>query len=217
MIVRKKTGKIRLYVNFRKLNAISIRNLFPLPRAEEALQAVQAAVWFSSFNLAQGYLQMAMEEDDIEKTAFCAGSSGLYEFTSMPFGLTNTGASFCRLMEMCIGDQQYVTLLFYLDDIFIFTETADQMLDHIELVFSRLKEFNLKIKPKKSHFFQTSITFLGHILSADGVSPNPEKVTKSRIGQLLKHLRKFIRSLGLPCITVDSFLTLPSGLDHSMP
>ena len=81
-------------------------------------------------------------------------------------------------MEMCIEDQQYVTLLFYLDDICIFVEMADQMLDHIELMFSCLKEFNLKIKPKKSHFFQTSVTFLGHILSVDGVSPNPEKVTK---------------------------------------
>ena len=178
VIVRKKTGEIRLCVDFRKLNAISIRDSFPLPRVEEALQAVQAAVWFSSFDLAQGYLQMAMEEEDIEKTAFRAGSSGLYEFTRMPFGLTNAGASFCRLMEMCIGDQQYVTLLFYLDDICIFAETADQMLDRIEFVFSRLKEFNLKIKPKKSHFFQTSVTFLGHILSANGVSPNPEKVAK---------------------------------------
>ena len=178
VIVPKKTSEICLCVNFRKLNAISICDSFPLPRVEEALQAVQAAVWFSSFNLAQGYLQMAMEEEDIEKTTFCAGSSGLYEFTRMPFGLTNAGTSFCRLMEMCIGDQQYITLLFYLDDICIFAETADQMLDRIESVFSRLKEFNLKIKPKKSHFFQTSITFLGHILSANGVSPNPEKVAK---------------------------------------
>ena len=178
VIVRKKTGEIRLCVDFRKLNAISIHDSFPLPRVEEALQAIQAAVWFSSFDLAQGYLQMAMEEEDIEKTAFRAGSSGLYEFTRMPFGLTNAGTSFCRFMEMCIGDQQYVTLLFYLDDICIFVKTADQMLDHIEFVFSRLKEFNLKIKPKKSHFFQTSVTFLGHILSANGVSPNPEKVAK---------------------------------------
>ena len=131
VIVRKKTGEIRLCVNFRKLNAISIRDSFPLPRVEEALQAV----WFSSFNLTQAYLQMAMEEEDIEKNTFCAGSSGLYEFTPMPFGLTNAGASFCRLMEMCIGDQQYVTLLFYLDDICIFAETADQMLDRIEFVF----------------------------------------------------------------------------------
>ena len=178
VIIRKKTGEIHLCVDFRRLNTISIRDSFPLPRVEEALQAVQAAVWFSSFNLAQEYLQMAMEEADILKTAFRAGSSGLYEFTCMPFGLTNAGASFCHLMEMCIGNQQYVTLLFYLDDICIFTETADQMLDCIELVFSHLKEFNLKIKPKKSYFFQTSVTFLGHILSADGILLNPEKVSK---------------------------------------
>ena len=119
---------------------------------------------------------MAMEEADIPKTAFHAGSSGLYEFTRMPLGLTNAGASFCRLMEMCIGDQQYVTLLFYLDNICMFAESADQMLDRIKLVFSWLQEYHLKIKPKKSYFFQTSVTFLGHILSAKGVSPNPEKV-----------------------------------------
>ena len=104
---------------------------------------------------------MAMEEEDIEKTVFRAGSSGLYEFTRMPFGLTNTGASFSRLMEMCIGEQQYVTLLFYLDDICIFAETADQMLDRIEFVFSCLKEFNLNIKPKKSHFFKQALHSLG--------------------------------------------------------
>ena len=178
VIVRKKTGEIRLCVDFHKLNAISIRDSFPLPHIEEALQAVQAAMWFTSFDLAQGYLQMAMEEEDMKKTAFRAGSSGLYEFTHMPFGLTNAGASFCRLMEMCIGDQQYNTLLFYLDDICVFVETADQMLDRIQFTFGRLKEFNLKIKPKKSFFFQAEVNFLGHILSKKGVSPIPEKVAK---------------------------------------
>ena len=180
VIICKKMGEICLCVDFRKLNAISIRDSFPLPRIEEALQAVQAAIWFSSFDLAQGYLQMAMEEEDIHKMAFRAGSSGLYEFTRMPFGLTNAGASFCHLMEMCIGDQQYITLLFYLDDICVFAETADQMLDRIQLVFNRLKEFSLKIKPKKSHFFQAEVDFLGHVLSKNGVSPNPEKIEKVR-------------------------------------
>ena len=93
----------------------------------------------------------------------------------MPFGLTNAGASFCRLMEMVIGDQQFVTLLFYLDDICIFANSADQMLDRIQLVFSRLKQYQLKIKPKKSFFFQMEVSFLGHVLSAKGISPNPEK------------------------------------------
>ena len=178
VIVRKKTGEICLCVDFRKINTISIRDSFPLPRIEEALQAVQAAMWFTSFDLAQGYLQIAMEEEDMKKTAFRAGSSGLYEFTHMPFGLTNAGASFCLLMEMCIGDQKYITLLFYLDDICVFAETAGQMLDRIQFTFGRLKEFNLKIKPKKSFFFQAEVNFLGHILSKKGVSPNPEKVAK---------------------------------------
>ena len=195
VIVCKKSGKICLCVDFRKLNAISIRDSFPLPRIEEALQAVQAAVWFTSFDLAQGYLQMAMEEADIPKTAFRAGSSGLFEFTRMPFGLTNAGASFCRLMEMVIGDQQFVTLLFYLDNICIFANSADQMLDRIELVFSRLKQYQLKIKPKKSFFFQTEVSFLGHVLSAKGISPNPEKVDKVRdwpIPKTSKEVHSFI-------------------------
>ena len=162
VIVRKKSGEIRLCIDFRALNAITIRDSFPLPRIEEALQAVKAAVWFTSFDLAQGYLQLAMDEADIHKTAFRAGSSGLYEFTRMPFGLSNAGASFCRLMEMCLGDQQYLTLLFYLDDICVFSSSVDEMLDRIALVFGQLKEFNLKIKPKKSFFFQSSVLFLGH-------------------------------------------------------
>ena len=195
VIVRKKSGKIRLCVDFRKLNAISIRDSFPLPRIEEALQAVQAAVWFTSFDLAQGYLQMAMEEADIPKTSFHVGSSSLFEFTRMPFGLTNARASFCRLMEMVIGDQQFVTLLFYLDDIYIFANSADQMLDQIELVFSRLQQYQLKIKPKKSFFFQTEVSFLGHVLSAKGISPNPEKVDKVQnwpIPKTSKEVHSFI-------------------------
>ena len=152
-------------------------------------------MWFTSFDLAQGYLQMAMEEEDMKKTAFRARSSGLYEFTCMLFGLTNAGASFSRLMEMCIGDQQYITLLFYLNDICVFAETADQMLDRIQFTFGRLKEFNLKIKPKKPFFFQAEVNFLGHILSKKGVSPNPEKVAKIKdwpIPKTSKEVHSFI-------------------------
>ena len=81
-------------------------------------------------------------------------------------------------MEMCLGDQQYLMLLFYLDDICVFSSSVDEMLDRIALVFGHLKEFNLKIKPKKTFFFQSSVLFLGHLLSKDGILPNPEKVSK---------------------------------------
>ena len=121
VIVHKKSGEICLCIDFRALNAVTIHDSFPLPRIEEALQAVKSAMWFTSFDLAQGYLQLAMDEADIHKTAFRAGLSGLYEFTHMPFGLSNVGASFCHLMEMCLGDQQYLMLLFYLDMISVYS------------------------------------------------------------------------------------------------
>ena len=182
-------------IDFHALNAITLCNSFPLLQIEEALQAVKAAVWFTSFDLTQGYLQLAMDKADIHKTAFHTGSLGLYEFTHMPFVLSNAGASFCQLMEMCLGDQQYLMLLFYLDDICFFSSSVDEMLDRIALVFGHLKEFNLKIKPKKSFFFQSSILFLGHLLSKDGILPNPEKVSKVKdwpIPKLAKEVHSFL-------------------------
>ena len=112
-----------------------VRDAFPLPHIDEALQAVHNFQWFMSFDLVLGYLQMPVEEADIQKSAFRAGSSGLYEFTHMPFRLSNSGYSFCYLMEMCLGDQQFLTLLLYLDNICIFATSIDEMLDSIELVF----------------------------------------------------------------------------------
>ena len=197
VIVQKKLGEIWLCIDFRALNAITVHDSFPLPCIEEALQAVKAAVWFTSFDFVQGYLQLAMLELDIHKTMFRAGSSGLYEFTHMPFSLSNSGASFCHLMEMCLGDQQYVTLLFYLDDICIFASSIDEMLDRIGLVLHWLQDFNLKIKLKKSYFFQLKVIFLGHVLLKEGISPNPEKVKKVKTWPTPKSAKEVHSFLGL--------------------
>ena len=208
VLVQKKTEEIRICVDYRKLNSITIRDAFPLPCIDEALQAVHNCNVFTSFDLAQGYLQLAMAEDDIKKTAFRAGSSGLYEFTCMPFGLSNAGSSFCRLMEQCLGDQQFVTLLLYLDDICIFAPDVSAMLDRIELVFSWLKSFNLKIKLKKCYFFQASVIFLGHVLSADGISANPEKVEKGRdwlVPSNAKELHSFLGLASYYCWFIPNF------------
>ena len=138
-----------------------------------------------------------MDKADIHKTAFRAGSSRLYEFTHMPFGLSNTGASFCQSMEMCLGNQQYITLLFYLNDMCVFSSTVNEMLDHVGLVLNHLKEFNLKIKPKKTYFFQSSVVFLGHVLSKDRISPNLEKVTKVKDWPVPKSAKEVHSFLGL--------------------
>ena len=115
----------------------------------------------------------------------------------MPFGLSNAGASFCCLMEICLRDQQYITLLFYLNDICIFSTSVNKMLDRVSLVLDCLKEFNLKIKPKKTYFFQKSVVFLGHILSKDGISPNLEKVSKVRDWPIPKSAKEIHSFLGL--------------------
>ena len=141
-------------MDYRKLNSITIRDALSLPCIDETLQVMHSSNVFTSFGLTQGYLQLAMAEDYIKKTVFTAGSSGLYEFTHMPFGLSNFGSSFHRLMEPCLGDQQFVTLLLYLDDTRIFAPDVSAMLDQTELVFNWLKLFNLNIKPKKCNFFR---------------------------------------------------------------
>ena len=215
LVQKKKTGEICICVDYRKLNSITIRDAFLLPRIDEALQVVHNCNVFTSFNLAQGYLQLAMAEEDIKKTTFRAGSSGLYEFTRMPFGLSNARSSFCRLMEQCLGDQQFVTLLLYLDDICIFAPDVSAMLDQMELVFSQLKSFNLKIKPKKSYFFQASVIFLGHVLSADRISANPEKVEKVRdwpVPSNAKELHSFLGFASYYCQFIPNFTRIAKCL-----
>ena len=175
VIVRKKSGEICLCIDFGALNAITIHDSFPLPQIEEALQAVKSAMWFTSFDLAQGYLQLAIDEADIHKTAFCAGASGLYKFTHMPFGLSNVGASFCHLMEMCLGDQQYLMLLFYPDNICVFSSSIDEMLNRVEMVLKHLQDFNLKIKPKKVFSFNPKYSFWATYYQKKGFLQIPRK------------------------------------------
>ena len=153
LLFGKKSGEIHFCVDYRKWNSITIWDVFPLPYIDEALQLVHNGNVFTSFDLVQSYLQLAMAKVNIKKTAFRAGSSGLYVFTHMPFGLSNAGSNICRLIEQCVGDQQFVTFLLYLDDICIFAPDISTRLDWIELVFSWQKEFHLKFKPKSVIYF----------------------------------------------------------------
>ena len=159
VVIVHKREEVCLYVDYRKLNAITIRDAFPFPHVDEALQAVHQSNWLTSFDLAQGYLQLAMAEEDIKKTAFRVGSFGLYEFTCLPFGLSNAGSSFSHLREQCLVDQQFTNLLLYLDDICIFAPDVDLMLDQIEMVFNRLINFHLKIKSKSATFSNQVLCF----------------------------------------------------------
>ena len=136
-------------MDYCKLNSIMVRDTFPLPRIDGAQQAIHSSNWFSSFGLAQGYLPLAMEQGDIKIQHLELVYTSLLVY---PSKLSNAGSSFCCLMEQCLGDQQFVTLLLYLDDICIFAPTIDEMLDCIQLVFDRLKNLILNLSLKGASF-----------------------------------------------------------------
>ena len=174
VLVHKKSGELRMCVDYRQLNAKTRRDAYPLPRIEESLDALGGAQYFSTLDLASGYNQVSVAEHDRAKTAFCT-PFGLYEFNRMPFGLCNAPGTFQRLMERIFGDQSFQTLLLYLDDVVVFSSSFDQHLQRLELVLGRLRAQNLKLKLSKCRFFTREAQYLGHVISAAGVATDPEK------------------------------------------
>ena len=175
VLVRKRDGRLRLCVDYRALNAKIHKDAYSLPRINEALDALHGAKYFCSLDMANGYHQIPVAEEDIEKTAFRLGTGGLYEFTRMPFGLCNAPATFMRLMDKAFGDQTFQSVLIYLDDILVFGSTVDETMQRLDMVLTRLRNLNLKVKPEKCQFFYKQLRFLGHLVSEDGISPDPEK------------------------------------------
>ena len=175
VLVKKKDGSLRLCVDYRQLNSRTRKDAFPLPRIEESLDALTGARWFSTLDLASGCNQVPVAEADCPKTAFCT-PFGLFEWNRMPFGLCNAPGTFQRLMQRIFGDQQCQTVLLYLDDIVVFSSTFQQHLERLEVVLQRLQRECLKAKLSKCSFFKQEVHYLGHVISAQGVSTDPGKV-----------------------------------------
>ncbi|PIK38608.1 Septin-8-A [Apostichopus japonicus] len=175
VLVRKKDGTLRFCIDYRKLNAKTIKDAYALPRIEESLDALAGAKWFSSLDLKSGYWQIEVEEKEKYKTAF-THPFGFYECNRMPFGLTNAPATFQRLMEMCMGDLNLQQCLVYLDDIIIFSHTFEEHLERLKAVFQRLEDYGLKVKPSKCQLLRKRVKYLGHIISEEGVETDPSKI-----------------------------------------
>ena len=176
VLVRKKDGSTRFCVDYRKLNEVTIKDSYPLPLADSCFDALSGSQWFSTLDLSSGYWQVGMSKEDREKTAFATGSGGLYQFTVMSFGLANAPATFERLMERVLAGLPWEVCLAYLDDIIIHAESFEEELRRLRDVLQRLQDAGLKLSPKKCHLFQKSVTFLGHVVSGEGISTDPEKV-----------------------------------------
>ncbi|CAI5643241.1 unnamed protein product [Oreochromis niloticus] len=175
VLVRKKDGSLRLCVDYRALNSKTRKDAFPLPRIDESLDALSGARWFSTLDLAAGYNQVPVTEKDKMKTAFCT-PFGLFEWNRMPFGLCNAPSTFQRLMERIFGDQHCQSLLLYLDDVIVFSSTVEEHVSRLDVVLGRLQQEGLKAKLEKCSFFQSEVSYLGHVVSRDGVSTDPNKI-----------------------------------------
>ena len=196
VLVRKKDGSLRYCIDYRKLNAVTRKDSYPLPRIDDSLDTLKSAKYFSTLDLASGYWQIELTDEAKEKSAFCT-TSGLYQFRVMPFGLTNAPATFQRLMERVLAGLQWKICLVYIDDIIIFSSTVDDHLQQLGEVFGRLKAAGLKLKPKKCHLFQRKVRYLGHIVSEDGIETDPEKVEAIRKWERPSNVSELRSFLGL--------------------
>jgi len=175
VLVREKDGNWRFCVDYRKLNDVTRKDSYPLPRIDDTLDRLAGMQWFSTLDLKSGYWQVEMEPKDKEKTAFTTGND-LWQFKVMPFGLCNAPATFERLMDRVLAGLPPETALVYIDDILVAGQTFEKQLDNLEQVFQCLRNARLKLSPKKCHLFQKRVIYLGHIISQNGVSTDPEKV-----------------------------------------
>ena len=206
VLVRKKDGSLRFCIDFRKLNSLTVKDSYPLPRICETLESLAGAAHFSTFDMNSGFWQVPMAEESKQYTAFTLGSMDLYECESMPFGLCNTPPTFQRLMQNCLGELNLTYCLIYLDDVIVFSDTPDEHLRRMCVVFDRLREHGLKLKPSKCEVSKSEINYLAHHVSWKGVLPskkNLESITqcpppdtytkvKSFMG-LVGHYRHFIK------------------------
>lgn len=194
VMVKKKDGTIRFCVDYRKLNAVTVKDSYPIPRIDDMLDQLQGNSWFSTLDLKSGYWQVKIRPRDKEKTAFSCGE-GLWQFTVMPFGLCNAPATFERLMEKVLRQLLRKVCLVYLDDVIIFGKSFEEMLNRLRQVFLQLRSANLKLNPKKCSFFKKEIKYLGYVVSEEGVSTDPEKIASVRdwpVPQTKKQVRSFL-------------------------
>ena len=193
VFVRKKSGDLRLCVDYRELNKKRKKDAYPLPLPDEVQDKLAGSTIFSTLDLQSGYWQVPVSPSDQEKTAFCPGPGmGLFQFRRMPFGLTGAPSTFQRLMDKVLRGLPFITI--YIDDILVHSATEKQHCLHLQEVFNRLSAAGLTLRGKKCHIGMTSVSYLGHIFSESGMAPDPKSSKLYITGQYQQTTQRFASS-----------------------
>lgn len=194
VLVPKKDASTRFCVDYRKVNDLTIKDVYPLPRTSDMLESLHGKRYFTTLDAASGYWQIPMEAASIAKTAFSC-SEGFFEYVVMPFGLCNAPATYQRAMDTLFSDLLWKTVLVYIDDIIIMSESWDQHCKDVKIVLQRIHDAGLLLKLEKCKFGVTSVEYLGHIISREGLHPDPKKIQRLKdwaIPRTVNEVRSFL-------------------------
>ena len=198
LFVPKKDGGVRMCVDYRALNRVTVHNRYPLPRIEDLLDRLQGAKFFTKIDLRSGYHQIRVHPTDVPKTAFRT-RYGHFEFLVLPFGLTNAPATFMHLMHSIFREQLDDFIVIFLDDILVYSRDLEAHVSHVRKTFEILRQHSLYAKVSKCEFFKTSVHYLGHVVSDHGLSPDPAKVRaveQWRVPTNVSEVRSFLGLAG---------------------
>jgi len=188
--------KWRMVVDYRKLNEKVIKDRYPMPLINDVLDSLGRAKYFSTLDLASGYHQIEVKEEDIPKTAFSA-EGGHFEYVRMPFGLNNAPATFQRLMNNIFGELLGKCCLIYMDDIMVYSTSLQEHVTDLEKVFKKLAEANFKLQLDKTEFLRKEVEYLGHVVTQQGIRPNPGKIEAIKRFEIPKTRKQIKSFLGL--------------------
>lgn len=195
--VKKPNGKIRVCLDARKLNEATIKDAYPQPQINRILSRLVGTKYLSSIDFSDAFLQVPLEESSRPKTAFAISGKGFFVYKRMAFGLCNSGATLCRLVDQVIGCDLEPFVFVYLDDIIIATPTFEKHIEMLRILSRRIKASGLTISAEKSKFCSKQLRYLGYIVAEDGIRPDPEKISSIMEYAKPKNVKDVRRLLGM--------------------